>query len=211
MKLYYSNTSPYSRKVRLVVIEKGLQSQVEEVLVNPFEESLTDNNTALVNANPLGKIPTLLLDNGKALFDSPVICNYLDSLSDSLLLIPADETRRLDVLRWEALADGMTDAAYNLVMEQRRPVSEQSSAWQARWASEIHRTLEYIEKDLDQLGDELTLAHLSLAAAMGYLDFRLAEVLYKVARPKGTLYPKALAWYESFNTKLSMITTLPHD
>ena len=77
MKLYYSNTSPYSRKVRLVTLEKGLENQIEGILVNPFAE----DNPDFITANPLGKIPVLVLDNGKTIFDSPVICHYLDCLS----------------------------------------------------------------------------------------------------------------------------------
>lgn len=152
MKLYVSGTSPYSRKVRLVIYEKDLVGQVEEQLINPFE-----NNNELVKVNPLGKIPVLILDNGETLFDSPVICRYLDSLpSDQPSLIPEDNVWQ--VLRWQALADGLTDAIYNLVMERRRPDNEQSTSWISMWTKDVEHALLEMESKLDQPGEVITLA-----------------------------------------------------
>lgn len=207
MKLYYSNASPYSRKVRLAIFESGLESQLEWVLVNPFGVDTAD----LIEVNPLEKIPALLLDNGKALYDSPVICHFLDELADSRSLIPSDTHLRLSTLRWEALADGLTDTAYNLVMERRRAANEQSLTWKARWAADILRVLQHIEATLDELGEELTLAHLALASAIGYLDFRLPEALYESGCPDIVVCPNTLAWYEVFKTRPAMQNTQPHD
>ena len=207
MKLYYSNTSPYSRKVRLVIAEKGLDDQVEGILINPFNH---DNSNFIV-ANPLGKIPVLVLDGDKAIFDSPVICHYLDALSETSQLIPSDKTHKFDVLRWEALADGLTDAAYNLVMERRRSTEEQSTLWISNWSADILRTLEYIETHFTELKDDITLAHLALAAAFGYLDFRLPEILYESTCPQVAVAPNLLDWYETFKTRSAMQTTQPHD
>jgi len=208
MKLYYSNTSPYSRKVRLVIIEKGLEDHIEEILVNPFGNE-TD---ALVATNPLGKIPTLQLDNGSTLYDSPVICRYLDSLKESPLLLSNDKEMYWDILRWEAMTDGMTDAAYNLVMERKRPVDEQSITWITRWSEEIQRVLEYIEAHIKEiLNKELTLAQLALASAIGYLEFRLPEVLYDSACPKVSVCPETMNWYQSFKKRPAMIATIPFD
>jgi glutathione S-transferase len=110
------------------------------------------------------------------LFDSPVICRYLDRLDD-VPLISASGWQQWEVLRWEALADGLTDAAYNLVMEQRsRPEQERSPPTMQRWSAEIIRTLQYIETRLETLGDALTLAHIALGAAVGYLEFRLPQL-----------------------------------
>lgn len=210
MKLYYSNTSPYSRKVRLVIRLKGLESQVEEVLVNPFGEG-TANNFALMEANPLGKIPTLLLDDGTGLFDSPVICHYLDNLSNNTLLIPADNKQRLNVLRWEAMTDGLTDATYNIAIERKRPANEQSSTWINRWSSEIKRTLLYIESSLDEINpadkNSVTLTHLALASALSYLELRLPEALYKSGEPEITIAPNTLAWYTTFKNSSAMKAT----
>lgn len=204
MKLYYSNTSPYSRKVRLVTFEKGLSDQIEEVVVNPFED-----NPELNAANPLGKIPALLLDDCSALFDSPLLCRYLDSLSTAPRLIPRDSSEKWQVLRWEALADGMTDAAYNIVMERRRPPAQQSPEWLGRWAADIQRVLQVMEGQIGELGADLTLVHLAVGAAIGYLDLRIPETLYEAACPQPAAYPRLLRWYESFRLRPSMQETEP--
>jgi glutathione S-transferase len=204
MKLFYSSTSPYSRKVRLVILEKGLSEQIKTILVDPFGAS-----EALNAANPLGKVPTLLLDNGEALFDSPVICRYLDSLSEDFPLIPRAGWRQWATLRWEALADGMTDAAYNSVMERRRPASAQSSTWLAHWAAEIQRSLQEMENKMEELAGDITLTHLAAGAAIGYLDLRMPDVLYEAACPQVAAYPHLLTWYEAFKTRPSMLTTHP--
>ena len=213
MKLYYSNTSPYSRKVRLFIREKGLESNIEECLVNPFGEE-TENKSALITANPLGKIPTLLLNDGSALYDSPVICNYLndlDSILDTKPLIPIDEKQRINVLRWEAMTDGLTDATYNIAIERKRPANEQSSAWIERWASEIKRTLLHIEKHLEEINSieysNPTWAHLALASAISYLELRFPEGLNQSKDPVVAIAPKVMAWYEAFKARPSMQAT----
>ena len=209
MKLYYSTTSPYSRKVRLFARESSLDTQIEEIIVNPF----ADDKDTLIKANPLGKIPTLVLDNGKALYDSPVICYYLDSLLDHSSLIPT--SHYLDVLQWQAMTDGLTDATYNIAIERRaRPKEEQSPKWIANWSTEIKRTLEYIEShidDLNKLDSDITLAHLSLASAISYLELRLPEALSKAESPTVDAYPHIISWYESFKTRPSMLNTQLHD
>lgn len=198
MKLFYSPTSPYARKVRLLAIEKGLDAHIETVTVD-----VSQPTPELLATNPLGKVPALLLDNNETVFDSPVICRYLDGLAEPRL-IPPQQMAELEVLRWEALADGMTDAAYNLVMEQRsRPETERSPRAMERWATEITRTLHYIDTRLDTLGGELTLAHLALAAAVGYLDFRLPHLL----RESGCT--RLLDWYDSFRLRPAMQATMP--
>ena len=198
MKLFYSSTSPYARKVRLLVLEKGLAESVEMVTVDTANPS-----PELLAANPLGKIPALALDNGNAVFDSPVICRYLDGLAQPYFLPRAGQAE-LDVLCWEAVADGIADAAYNLVMELRgRPENERSPRTMQRWAGEITRTLHYVDARVATLGDEINLAHLALAAAVGYVDFRLPQLL----RDSGCT--QLLGWYENFRTRPSMQATLP--
>ncbi|MEN9503670.1 MAG: hypothetical protein RI964_2955 [Pseudomonadota bacterium] len=198
MKLFYSPASPYARKVRMLAIETGLDSRIEFVVVDTMTP-----DAALLNANPLGKIPTLLLDNGEALFDSPVICRYLDSLAAAHLLPTAGDAL-WDVLRWEALADGVMDAAYNLVMERRsRPENERSPRTMLRWAIEITRTLQHIETRLPALGTELSLAHIALGAAVGYVEFRLPQILVEAA------CPQLNAWYAAYKTRPAMEMTQP--
>ncbi len=204
MKLYYSNTSPYSRKVRLVINMKGLDKQVENILMNPFEDK-----TKLKAINPLGKIPSLVLDDNEVLFDSPVICHYLDSLSEEKPLIPGKGWEKWLVLRWEALADGLTDAAYNLVVERRRSASEQSTSAMSQWTDEIQQVLREMEIRLTELDGEITLAHIAVGTAIGYLDFRLSELLYDSSCPQIAVSPNLMSWYESFQTHPFMLATRP--
>ncbi len=198
MKLFYSPTSPYARKVRMLLLENGLASQVEPVIVDTSQP-----DPVFLQANPLGKVPVLVLDNGEALLDSPVICRYLDSLAQQSFL-PQSGWEQWDVLRWEATADGMIDAAYNLVMERRtRPEEERSPRIMLRWAMEITRTLQHIETRIASLGDTVTLAHIALGAAIGYLEFRLPAVL------KEANCPQVNAWYAAYKTRPAMEATLP--
>jgi len=125
MKVFYSDASPYARKVRMAVVEKGLSDQVQFEVCAPY-----DKPADLVEANPVIKIPALVREDGSSLFDSAVICEYLDSLTpEPQLLPPAAGEERWAVLRLHALANGMTDATYLATMEGRRPDGEQSPAW----------------------------------------------------------------------------------
>ena len=205
MKLYSSTSSPYARKVRLLILEKGLQQLIAEVVVNPF-----DNRAELLPINPLGKIPVLVLNDAEVLFDSPLICQYLDELPGYHRLIPQQKKEKFNVLRWQALADGMTDAAYNLVMERRRPVANQSSSSIGTWSAEILGALDEMDARLDGLGDKITLAHLAVGAAVGYVEFRLPELLYESSCPQIASCPKLLNWYEAFKTRPAMLATQPH-
>jgi len=197
MKLFYSTTSPYSRKVRLVIHEKGLQQAITSVACNPFDEA-----PELEAENPLGKVPTLVLDDGDSLYDSPVICAYLDTLTPGRL-IPEFGRERWTILRWEALCDGMIDATYNIVMERRRDTLEQSADWMAQWKSQLGRSLEYIETGIDMLPDQVTLAQLVLGTALGYLDFRLSDLDWR------SQCPALAAWYREFSVYDAMQNTRP--
>ncbi len=197
MKLFYSNTSPYSRKVRLLIHEKELQQAVTSVVCNPFDEV-----PELEAANPLGKIPALVLDDGSSLYDSPVICAYLDTLAPGRL-IPESGAERWHVLRWEALCDGILDAAYDIVMERRRDPQERSAAWIARWQTQIGRSLDHIEAGIDMLPGQVTLAQLALGACLGYLDFRLADLDWHGR------CPALSTWYGEFSMCEAMRQTRP--
>jgi len=197
MKLFYAKTSPYSRKVRLVIHEKGLNQAITSIVCNPF-----DKVADLEAANPLGKIPTLVLEEGTALYDSPVICEYLDTLSHDRL-IPESGTERWNVLRWQALCDGILDAAYNIVMERRRNAQEQSADWIDQWKAQVIRSLHNIDTHFDTLPAQISLAQLSLGATLGYLDFRLADLDWRNQRPMLT------SWYGDFSIRASMQGTRP--
>jgi glutathione S-transferase len=197
MKLYFANTSPYARKARMVILEKELVDLVETVFQNPFEDS-----PDLKKANPLGKVPALVTDDGNTVFDSPVICAYLDSLSPEIRLIPADEAR-WNVLTAEALADGILDAAFSIVMECRRPEEQQSSMWLERWQTGIQRTISAVDADLTPFVGDLTLAQIALGAALGYLDFRLPDIDWRASNPAIS------AWFANFTTRPAMKATDP--
>ena len=197
MKLYFANTSPYARKTRIALRELGLLDRVEEIFQNPFEES-----PQLAAANPLRKVPCLVTDDGAALFDSPVICAYLASLAPSIGLIP-DGDRRWQVLTGEALADGILDAAFALVMERRRPEGERSATWMTRWQDAIGRAVAAAEAMPAPFEGPASVAQIALGAALGYLDFRLHDLNWREAAPGLEL------WYSDFAERPAMLATRP--
>ena len=169
MKLLSSLASPYTRKVRIVLAEKKIECELEPVDVNPADNP--------VNAhNPLGKIPTLLLDDGSALYDSRVIVEFLDSVSPISRLIP-DETRdRVAVRRWEALADGVLDAGLLVRYESLRDKKEQSKAWSDKQVGRMRRGMAQMAEELGERpwchGERYSLADIALGCCLGWLDFR---------------------------------------
>lgn len=170
MKLIYGIPSPYARKVRLVIAAKGLESKIELVVCNPFEDP-----GKIRTKNPLGKVPALLLDDGTALFDSRVIIEYLDHQSTECPLLPAAGPARWRALRWQALADGVLDAAYNIAVEGRREEAQRSSVWTARWVGGIERGLEEIESQVGWLAEAPPLVQIAVACLPDYIDLRAAE------------------------------------
>ena len=141
MKLLGSTASPYTRKVRIVLAEKKIECEFEAVDVNPADNP--------VNAhNPLGKVPTLMLDDGTALFDSRVIVEFLDNVSPLSRLIPDENRERVAVRRWEALADGALDAGLLIRYESLRPKKEQSAAWTDKQLGKLQRGLDMIALEL---------------------------------------------------------------
>src|SRR5438445_3928131 len=134
MKLLASTASPYARKVRIVLAEKKIECELQPVDVSPVDNP--------VNAhNPLGKIPTLVLDDGTTLFDSRVIVEFLDNASPLSRLLPSGNRERIEVRRWEALADGVVDAAVLVRMEQRRKPAQRSPEWSERQMSKVRAGL----------------------------------------------------------------------
>jgi glutathione S-transferase len=197
VKLLSSPTSPYARKVRIAIIEKGLADRVEIVGVNPLGEP----DTVRV-ANPLAKIPTLVLDDGGALFDSPVICEYLDDLAPAPVLLPKN-ARRWDVLRRQALADGVMDAAFNLVMERRRPDAQRSGEWTTRWITAVTHALAALDADLPAEAPPFDLGWIAAIAAVDYVEFRLGDLgLLKTT-------PRLARWRTSMAARASVAATAP--
>ncbi len=198
MRLYYAGASPYARKVRVVIAEKGLDHRVEAVRCNPF-----DDPAELKAANPLIKVPSLVIDDGAVLYDSPVIAEYLDALGPDNRLIPDAGPARWEALRRQALGDGLLDAAFSIVMERRRPETERSESWLARWCAAIERSLDAIEAETGRLPDALGIGQIAFGAALGYLDFRLPDLDWRAGRPR------AAAWFAAFSERPSMIATRP--
>ncbi|MEK7361940.1 MAG: glutathione S-transferase [Pseudomonadota bacterium] len=169
MKLLGSFTSPYVRKARIVLAEKKIEYTFE--LDNPWDEK-----SRIPDANPLGKVPVLVLEDDSTLFDSRVIVEFLDSVSPISRLIPSNNREKIEVKRWEALADGVLDAAVMVVLERRRPAKQQSQATIKRQTDKIERGLAVMSRDLGDkpwcAGNALTLADIACGVALGYLDFR---------------------------------------
>ena len=169
MKLLGSVPSPYTRKVRVVLAEKKIDCDFEVVDVLPPENP--------VNAlNPLGKVPTLMLDDGTALFDSRVIVEFLDSVSPISRLIPDDNRERVAVRRWEALADGCLDAGLLIRYETLRAKKEQSKDWSDKQIGKLRRGLAMLAAELGDKpwchGDRYTLADIALGCCLGWIAFR---------------------------------------
>src|SRR2546421_4610014 len=182
MKLLASTASPYARKVRIVLAEKKIECELQPVDVSPVDNP--------VNAhNPLGKIPTLVLDDGTALYDSRVIVEFLDNASPISRLLPEDNRDRVAVRRWEALADGVLDAGLLVRYEGLRDKREQSKAWLDKQIARMQRAVAQMETDLGERswchGDRYSLADIALGACLGWLDFRKPGDVDWLARYKG--------------------------
>jgi glutathione S-transferase len=200
MKLLASLTSPYVRKVRVVLAEKKIDYEL--VLESPWVEG---NKVSL--SNPLGKIPVLILDDESTVFDSRVIAEYLDTMAPNNRLIPASGRERISVKRWEALADGVLDAAVAAFLEERRPDGERSPSWIQRQRGKIDLTLQAMSEDLgDQAwchGNSMTLADISVGCALGYLLLRLADLRW------AETYPNLARLYEKLMLRPAFADTVP--
>lgn len=199
MKLVASLTSPYARKIRVVLAEKGLPFELEVDI--PW---LAD--TRVPGYNPLGKVPALVADDGEVWFDSPVIAEYLDTLAGPALL-PADRLAALPVRQAEALADGITDAAVAAFLEGMRPAERQDPASIERQLGKIHRGLAALEQRLAQRkglgGEALTIADIAAGCTLGYLDFRFAHLGWRAA------HPQLAAWADGLLARPSFTASAP--
>jgi len=197
MKLIGSLTSPYVRKVRVVMAEKKLDYQF--VLEDVW------GSDAILKSNPLGKVPCLVMEGGEAVFDSRVIVEYLDTLSPVGRLIPASGRERVEVRTWEALADGLLDASLLARLEMTwagRSDEQRCQAWADRQLSRVHSTLKAMGLGLGEkpycVGIHLTLSDIAVGCALGYLDLRFAHIDWRSAHPNlARLYAK-LAARQSF-------------
>lgn len=202
MKLYYGTTSPYVRKVVVAGIELGLDDQIERVNTLPWEP-----DTQYGNVNPVGKVPALITDDGQAIYDSPVIIDYLDSLHDGVKLIPVSGPERYEVLRIAALADGMMDAVILLFSElTRRPKELHWDFWDDRMRGTVARSLDALETDAPTFNaSQPDLAQITTACGVGWIEFRI-ETLGIDFRDG---HPNLSAWFDEFSKRESMKTSMP--
>lgn len=200
MKLYYSSTSPFVRKVNIFATEVGLNEQIEWVKTNPWQAE--DDLTA---ENPLSKIPTLVTDNDKVIYDSRVICEYLDSVHKGEKLIPEQGEARWIVLRLQALADGILDAGILRFMEKKRTSEQQSGDWDSMQQGSIERGLDSLERTVSDWTTTkgLNVGVISIACLLGWLDFRFSDEDWRINRPNLKL------WFEQFSNRSSMLETIP--
>lgn len=177
MKLIGSLASPYVRKVRVVLAEKKLDYQFEL-------ENVWAPDTAISKLNPLGKVPSLLMEDGSVMIDSRVMVEYLDTLTPVCKLLPPNSRDRADVKCWEALADGILDAAVTVRLERiQRPIEQQSEEWIARQLRKVHLGLAALSEKLGEspycAGKNYTLADVAVGCALGWLTFRFPDIAWR--------------------------------
>ena len=180
MQLIGSLTSPFVRKVRIVAAEKFVEYEL--VVDIPWDE-----NTRVPEYNPLGKVPVWVLEDGKTLFDSRVIVEYLEHVSPVGHLLPKDARPRIAVKRWEALADGVCDAAALVFLERKRAAGKQDPDWIQRQLRKVEAGLKMMSEDLGNqnwcTGEFFCLADVAVGCALGYLEFRFPEIDWRRAHP----------------------------
>ena len=195
MKLRYSTTSPFVRKVHVLAIETGQIDKIELVKTVTTDPDLGRDN-------PLQKVPAMEMDDGSSLYDSRVICEYLDSQAGGKFFPPAGPAR-WTALRRQALADGMMDAAVLRMMESKKAENLRSADWDKRQKLKVTQGLAALEAD--HLGPQLDIGTLSVAIVLDYLDFRFKAEDWRPA------HPKLAAWHKTFSERASLKKTLPHD
>jgi len=200
MKLLYSLNSPYARKVRVVAAEKRIE--IEMVLVD-----LSSPDHPVSEHNPLGKVPTLVLDDGDSLFDSRVIVEYLDHRTPVANLIPHEHNLKIQVKRWEALADGVCDAAIIVMQESRRSQECQDAAVITKQMGKVERGLTALSTELAEgkwcVDNTFSLADIALGCLLGYLDLRFADINWREQ------YPNLAKHYLSMMKRAAFKNTVP--
>jgi glutathione S-transferase len=201
MKMYVAAASPFARKCAIVAHECALASRIEFVAATV---SPVSRNEEIARGNPLIKIPTLILDDGSALFDSPVICEYLDSLSGAPSHFPAPGPARWTALRRQALADGLMDAAVLLRYETvLRPEPLRWADWVTGQQAKMTGALDAMEADAPTFGVDFDIGHVATACAAGYLDLRFPHLAWRQGRPA------LAAWFEAVSKRPSLVATFP--
>jgi glutathione S-transferase len=201
MKLYINKASPFARKARILAHEAGIADRIEEIdiVVSPVKA-----NEVLARENPLTKIPALVTDQGETFYDSPVICEYLDTLHKKRKFFPEPGPRRFAAMRQQALTDGMLDAAVLCRYEMAvRPEALRWNDWIEGQKRKVFGGLHVLEAEVDSWGDEFGIAQIGVACVLGYLDFRFADWGWRAG------HPKLAAWFERIGRRPSVAATMP--
>ena len=202
MKLRYSPTSPYVRKVSITAIEAGLADKIENVATDPWSAE-----TDLGQSNPIGKVPCLVTDTGDPIYDSPVICEYLDSLNGGPKMFPEDTDTRFKALTLAAAGDGMLDAGVLLLIEtMRRPEELRWDWWTERQTTVVNRCMDVSDAAADGMATTdgpITIAEIAIGAGLGWIDLRFPNLGWRKDRP-------ALAdWFDKISERPSFEQTVP--
>jgi glutathione S-transferase len=192
MKLYITIPSPFARKCRIVAREKGLADRVEEVVTD-----LYGNAPELAALNPVDQVPSLIAEDGLALNDSPVICEYFDAIGSGPRLLPQSGSAWLAVKRTETLGNAALEMGVKWVLEKRRPEGERSPAWMQRWSNRMGRCLDALEA-ADLSADRLDMGVITAGCAVTWIDFRHPEFDWKTGRPNLVALQAALETRPSF-------------
>ncbi len=201
MTLHWSPRSPYVRKVMIAIHEMGLQDRIKTVRT---VAGGTTPHWELMKLNPVGKIPTLELEDGTAVYDSPVIIEYLDSLHSGPKLYPTAWPERLTALRRHALGQGMLDNALPLLGEGFRPADKQSEPHKELWRAKLRACVDALEDEAESLASTpFSVGHIAIGVALGYLDFRFDSLGWRNGHPKLT------AWHATFNARPSVAANMP--
>lgn len=198
MRLNHSAASPYVRKVNACAIARGLDGRIEKLATNPHQSP-----AELLRVNPLSRVPSFTLDDGTALYDSPVICEYLDSLGDAPPLFPLAGPARWTALRQQALADGILDSCVPRRREMGFPPDEARTALIARMRDATARGVDALEAEAASLGDLRTIGEIAVGCALGYLDFRFA------AEPWRPGHDRLAAWFARVSELPPLAQTVP--
>jgi glutathione S-transferase len=200
LQLFYSAASPFVRKCLIAANELGIADRIELLSANAHP---VNRDRSIVARNPLGKVPTLITDDGVVLYDSRVICEYLNAIAGGHL-IPRDGDARWYVLVEQSLADGISDAAVLARYESFiRPEAMRWDDWTAGQLAKVTGGLDELEARAGTLGDRVDIGTIAFAAALGYLDYRFASLAWRTTRPL------AAAWFEHFSARASMVATQP--
>ncbi|SKA36660.1 glutathione S-transferase [Enhydrobacter aerosaccus] len=196
MKLAYASASPYVRKVTACAIKRGIDDKIERL-------KIPTTDPALLQYNPLSKVPTLIADDGLCIYDSPVICEYLDSVGSAPKLFPAAGAARWKALTQMALGDGILDATQPRRRELTLPQDDGRKSYIALQQGKVARALEAFEKEADSLGALDTIGEITLGCALGYLDYRYANEPWRPG------HPKLEAWYAKVVKLPPLAETMP--